>query len=483
MGRRGLEKVVDTLRRVSAGPDASTDAELLERFLIDRDEGAFEGLVRRHGPMVLGVCRRVLKHTQDAEDAFQATFLVLVRKASSIAPRELVGNWLYGVAHQTARKALGIRARRGEREVAVPQPPEVAVSTVGLDADVAPMLDREISCLPDIYRAPLVLIDLEGRTRKEAALALGWREGTVAGRLARARKLLADRLTRRGLSAPALFTPAVLPPVLTTSTLNAAAAVASGEAIASAASATVAALTEGVLPTMSYFPLKMAAALIVVAGFFGAAVGAGTRFGAAQAPAPPAATPPAQEEALRMTLKVFPVEDLVIPVPPLGQSQEADYQRARSSLSQIIQQYSLEYSRDRAARFRALLQEARDEEARRANLEKAAQFLKALQEVEQNQAEADQRRKFYEQLYRAQIAAAERALADEEYKQQIAAARKLLARHDAVTSAVESITKAIQKVREATTDKQAEIEALDAIIKAAQEMKARAEKQAPPKKP
>src|SRR5687768_12897578 len=129
-----------------------TDGQLLTDYLSRRDEAALAALVRRHGPMVWGVCRRVLRNYHDAEDAFQATFLVLVRKAASIAARELVANWLYGVAHQTALKARATAARRKERERHVTEMPEPAVTEQGLWCDLQPLLDEELSRLPDKYR-------------------------------------------------------------------------------------------------------------------------------------------------------------------------------------------------------------------------------------------------------------------------------------------------------------------------------------------
>src|SRR5271170_4507596 len=176
-----------------------SDGQLLERFLARRDENAFDALVRRHGPMVLGVCRRVLRNSHDAEDAFQATFLVLVRKAASIALRDLLANWLYGVAHQTALKARATAARRKQRERQVAEMPETAVAKENLWQDLQPLLDEALSRLPDKYRRVIVLCDLEGKTRKEAAQQLVCPEGTVAGRLARARAMLARRLAQRGV--------------------------------------------------------------------------------------------------------------------------------------------------------------------------------------------------------------------------------------------------------------------------------------------
>src|SRR5947208_3187555 len=193
-----MNHVVQYLRKVAlrAAGDNSTDAELLEAFLTRRDQAAFEMLLRRHGAMVLGVCRRALRNAHDAEDAFQATFLVLVRKAATIRPRDMVGNWLYGVACRTSLDARRAAAKRRAKEAAVlprTQPPD------GDRTDPRAVLDEELQRLPPKCRAVIVLSDLEGKTRKEVALQLGWPEGTVASRLARARARLAKRLARYGL--------------------------------------------------------------------------------------------------------------------------------------------------------------------------------------------------------------------------------------------------------------------------------------------
>ena len=161
-----MKTVVRYLRRVALleGGNGASDGQLLEAFLTQRDEAAFEALLRRHGPMVLGVCRRMLRNSHDAEDAYQATFLVLVRKASTIRPRDLVGNWLYGVAHQTALQARRAVARRRAKEVQVAVMPDTDAVRHDQWPDV-PLLDQELSRLPDIYRAVLVLCEVEGRTR------------------------------------------------------------------------------------------------------------------------------------------------------------------------------------------------------------------------------------------------------------------------------------------------------------------------------
>jgi RNA polymerase sigma factor (sigma-70 family) len=145
-----------------------TDGQLLESYVRTREQEAFALLVQRHGPMVWGVCRRLLGH-HDAEDAFQATFLVLARKAAVVVPRDMIANWLHGVALQTALKARATTAKRRAREKQVLAMPEPAFEPQELWDDVRPLLDRELGRLPDKYRAVLILCDLEGRTRKEAA--------------------------------------------------------------------------------------------------------------------------------------------------------------------------------------------------------------------------------------------------------------------------------------------------------------------------
>ncbi|MDY3563110.1 sigma-70 family RNA polymerase sigma factor [Gemmata sp. JC673] len=179
-------------------PDDRTDATLVRAFVIDSDEGAFAELVRRHGPSVLGVCRRALGPTPDAEDAFQATFLVLVRRASSTPWRAGLGPWLYGVALRVSRKVRARRSRRVSRERGeVPMVEPVAPASDPDDA--GPVVDEELSGLPARYREPLVLCEVQGLSRRAAARELGVAEGTLSSRLARGRKLLRERLSRRGV--------------------------------------------------------------------------------------------------------------------------------------------------------------------------------------------------------------------------------------------------------------------------------------------
>jgi RNA polymerase sigma factor (sigma-70 family) len=279
----------------------ASDAQLLTRFLEQRDEAALAALVRRHAPMVWGVCRRTLRNAADVEDAFQATFLVLVRKAASVRPREMVGNWLYGVARQTALKARATAARRGARERQVARMPEPEAKRDVRD-DLSSLLDEELSRLPGKYRAVLVLCDLEGQPRPAAARQLGLPEGTIASRLARARTMLAKRLARHGLGvtagsvAAALAAEAVAaPPALVSAAVRTAWAVASGQGGA-VVSAQVGALTERVVKAMFLTQIKKAMAVLLALG--AAALACGVLAAMRQTPAPPReGGPPAAGDA------------------------------------------------------------------------------------------------------------------------------------------------------------------------------------------
>src|SRR5216684_1463692 len=190
MATNQLNRVIQTLRMAIAPDHADrTDGQLLESYLGSREEAAFAALVRRHGPMVWGVCRRVLDHHQDAEDAFQATFLVLVRKAATVRPRELVGNWLYGVACRTAMKARVMSTKRRIKEKQASGAARSEDSADAAQEELLEHLDVELNRLPDKYRVPVVLCELEGRSRKNAARVLGLPEGTLSWRLAQARKM------------------------------------------------------------------------------------------------------------------------------------------------------------------------------------------------------------------------------------------------------------------------------------------------------
>lgn len=181
------------------GPTLS-DAECLERFIRGRDQDAFAALVARHGPLVYGVCRRVLGNSHDADDAFQSTFLVLTKKAGSIIRRGMPANWLYQVAYRTALNAKTTIAKRQRREKPMEATPEPVAAAEPAWAGLAPLLDKELSALPHKYQLAVVLCDLEGKSGRDAAEQLGWPAGTFFTRLRKGRALLAGRLARRGIA-------------------------------------------------------------------------------------------------------------------------------------------------------------------------------------------------------------------------------------------------------------------------------------------
>src|SRR5207248_1968751 len=210
--------------------DEASDRELLERYARRRDEAAFAALVDRHGPLVLGVCRRVLPQRHDAEHVFQAAFLVLARKAAGVRWRESVGGWLYQVAYRLARKARAVEHRRRARErlaANAPRPEPAAALTWD---EARAVLDEELDRLPEKYRLPLLHCYLEGQTRDQASRRLGWSLRTLDRRLDQAKTLLRHRLTRRGVTLPAALLTAGLaqpatasvPAALLTSTLRSA---------------------------------------------------------------------------------------------------------------------------------------------------------------------------------------------------------------------------------------------------------------------
>jgi RNA polymerase sigma factor (sigma-70 family) len=272
-----LRQPLRRLRRALAPADggALPDGQLLARFVADRDEAAFAALVRRHGPMVLGVCRRLVRHAQDAEDCFQAAFLVLAQRAGSVRSGSLA-SWLYGVAYRVALRCRRTAARRCGREKQIEDMPQPEVAPPE-PQDWRPLLDQELTALPEKYRAAVALCDLEGRPRKEAARRVGCPEGTLSARLARARALLAGRLSRRGvaLSGGALAAAlaggaatAAVPAQLVLSTAKAAALVAAGNAAAMGSHAAL--LMREVQRGMLMAKLKVCAALVTVTVLLGA---------------------------------------------------------------------------------------------------------------------------------------------------------------------------------------------------------------------
>jgi RNA polymerase sigma factor (sigma-70 family) len=274
-----MRGVVRRLRQTVLRDGAAlSDADLLQRYLASREEEAFAALVRRHGPMVLGVCRRILRNSHDADDAFQATFLVLVRKAHTIVPRERVGAWLYGVAYRTSTKAQAMNFRRRTKQkslVDVPAPDSSSAT------DWLALLDQEVNRLPEKYRLPVVLCDLEGKTRKQAAQQIGWPEGTVATRLQHGRALVHKRLLRHGLpcsagAATLAWTHAVsaasVPAPLVTSTVQTASLFAAGK-MAGLVPLKILALTQGVLQAMVLNKIKNATAVVLFLGVLGLSLG------------------------------------------------------------------------------------------------------------------------------------------------------------------------------------------------------------------
>ncbi|WZO96178.1 sigma-70 family RNA polymerase sigma factor [Isosphaeraceae bacterium EP7] len=262
-----------------------TDGQLLDRFTAGGDdaEAAFEGIVHRHGPMVLGVCRRTLGRVHSAEDAFQATFLVLAIRARSIRRRESLAPWLHGVASRLSRRTRAMAGRR--TDVSCPLPEPISAETTGDLGDLRPVLDEELSRLPEKYRRPIVLCYLEGMTQEQAAGALGWTKGTVSGRLARAKDLLRGRLARRGLapavgwmasgSSPGIEAAAItMPATLVNATTRAAIAVGLGLAESTATSGSALTLARGAMRSMLVGRLKVAA-VVLMTGTLGGALAIG----------------------------------------------------------------------------------------------------------------------------------------------------------------------------------------------------------------
>jgi len=290
-GSHGAAVLVQLERLFQNGSaTGSTEGELLERFVTQRDDAAFEAIVARHGPMVLTVCRLLLRDPNDVDDAFQATFLVLVRKAGSLERCDLLGNWLYGVAHRVAVRARAVAARRTARTAAAIEAAQSGVChlpgletriphTSSLEPELDPWLHQEIARLPEKYRVPIVLCYMEGLTHDDAARRLGCPLGTVKGRLARARELLRKRLARRGvtLSAATLATSlscsdakAAVPAALIQATLRVAQSVSSRTGVSLAACSTVsmpvATLGEGVLQVMTLTQVKTIALPLILVG-------------------------------------------------------------------------------------------------------------------------------------------------------------------------------------------------------------------------
>jgi RNA polymerase sigma factor (sigma-70 family) len=277
-----LKIAVRRFRALANSSERLSDRQLLQRFTLNRDESAFAALLERHGGMVLGVCRRVLGCPQTADDAFQATFLVLLRKAGSLAWRESVGSWLHEVAYRVALKARVSQQRQRARErlAASMNPEHHTVDNDGRELLLA--LDAELALLPEKYRQPIVLCYLEGRSHEQAASELGWPIGTVKGRMARGREMLRKRLLRRGIAPAAAGLTAVAGLGVGTAEVSAALAHATQELArgfltgqtGGCASASVLTLAEGMVRNMALRKIRhviiAAIALVVIGGGVGA---------------------------------------------------------------------------------------------------------------------------------------------------------------------------------------------------------------------
>jgi RNA polymerase sigma factor (sigma-70 family) len=291
MATAQLGPILRYIRRLGGAPPSDdTDAALLQRFIRLGDAEAFSAMIRRHGPMVLGVCRRVLTDCNDVEDAFQAVFLLLVRKAGSLRHPERLGPWLHGVAHRVALKARSLGVRRHRRQEPLADLPIVPVDDL-LWRDLRPVLDDAVRSLPARYREPVVLCYLQGMTHAEAARQLGCPPGTVATRLSRARHQLRARLVRRGVTLSAAALAAALTgraeadvmPALLASTVRAA----SSPMVPSH----ITALTEGVCKAMLFEKLRYVVMALMAAAVVGI-ITLGYRSGAAEPTDPPTVTRP-----------------------------------------------------------------------------------------------------------------------------------------------------------------------------------------------
>jgi RNA polymerase sigma factor (sigma-70 family) len=305
-----LDGVLRHVRSLAALPQTGelSDRELLGRFVAHHDQAAFAAIVERHGPLVLSVCRRVLRREHPAEDACQSTFLVLARKAGTIRKREALGNWLYGVALRVARKLDADARRRSAQEVTEADAPLPDAAGEITWREGLAVLDEELNRLPATYRSALILCYLEGRTQEEAARELGCGPRALCGRLARARESLRRRLVRRGVTLSAALlgallvsthAAAALPPALAIRTVRAGVALLSGQALARVAPAAVAALTEEALTAMFVTRAKTVTALALAVGLLTAGAGAlaVTLWGEKETPAAGGASAPAPARA------------------------------------------------------------------------------------------------------------------------------------------------------------------------------------------
>src|SRR5262245_51293467 len=339
-----LQGIINHLRRTvgARGLREVPDAELLKRFTADRDEAAFELLVWRHGKMVLNVCRRVCRDGHDAEDAFQATFLALVRKASSISKHEAVSSWLYKVAYRAAHASRARSARQtgrfrhGDDLDSIPgsSDPESTAAW----REIRGLIDDEVLRLPEKYRLAFVLCHLEGHSNADAARELGCAVGTVESRLTRARQRLRSGLARRGvtlsagLSAALVFENAASASVsaeLVLVTVKAATFAMAGPVAAGLISARVAVLTEGVLRTMGISKLKTAAAILLAVGIATTSAGGWTYRSMAGAAAA------ADDEPAKITTTEADADRIARLIEQLGNDNFAEREAASRDLERL----------------------------------------------------------------------------------------------------------------------------------------------------
>lgn len=274
MAGRQPSALIRFVRRIAVAETPETgDALLLRRFIDGRDAEAFAALVQRHGPMVFGVCRRMLGDIHEAEDCFQATFLILARRASAVGRPDLVGGWLHGVACRVATRARHLLVRRRAQERQVVDVPAGERTPELIWTDLRPVLDEEIERLPELYRVPFVLCYLDGRTNDEAAQLLGCPKGTIVSRLATARERLRRRLTRRGITLPAAVLGALVAEHATAA-VPAALVQATAGGVTGAIAPSVAILVEGVLMTMRVHRIATVLAVLLATTFFVGGAGA-----------------------------------------------------------------------------------------------------------------------------------------------------------------------------------------------------------------
>jgi RNA polymerase sigma factor (sigma-70 family) len=331
-------RVLSHLRRSLPPPADVTDSLLLERFLASRDESAFAAIVQRHGRMVMGVCNRILGNAHDADDVFQAVFFFLARRARSVLKREALGSWLYIVTYRTALEARTAKSRRQKREVQMTDLPHPEVKPEEA-RDWLPLLDRELSLLPRKFQTLIVLCDLEGIPRREVARRLRLNEGTLSSRLARARRQLASRLSRYGLTISGGLLGTVLaqngasakvPISLVWSTAKAATLIAAGQF--AGVSVPAVALMKGAMKTMFLAKLKTT----IVTGVVALAIGVGglvynAEFLPGGARAADGAKPKSEVDTLRKEIELLKL-NLQVTLEKI-QAQEAELGKLRAQIS------------------------------------------------------------------------------------------------------------------------------------------------------